>query len=68
MASLNSILHTVAEVLPFRSEAEQRQFHADIDDVSPVPAEDDDSTDADATDVKGDAKPAAPKPAAPKSR
>lgn len=45
MASLNSILHTLANVVPFRSEQELHDFRADIDSVSPVETDEPKSSD-----------------------
>lgn len=64
MASLNSILHTVANVLPFRSEQELNDFRTDIDDVTLAVAVEVDDGDQD--DAKSDATPAAKSSAAKK--
>lgn len=41
MTSLNSVLHRLAEVAPFRNEADKLGIHHDIDEFAPVPAADD---------------------------
>ena len=65
MSGLNSLLHTIGDNLPFRTEQELRDFHAGVDELG---NSDDVADDQDVTDDDGPvdgAKPADPNAAKP---